>query len=566
MTPCYEDQVRDKIKIDPLVARSFMDQMMEHLKPKRSVAGAKIDGLSIPDALEAMANQTGLKIPTIAKILQSDSKLRSISKQAFSRQREAGAVKLAARSIAENGVPRTGTILRGYNDLRRLVLAGHSPVFPFTHARNLLYSFKGERQIFGGMVKDAWRFRGAKGDAAHQLAMAEMQKSPNYGLQRSSGLDIEPGLHRGDLLVSPQSGTILSRGMNKLSEMVGKSKLGNFLRLDPANATKSFDALKIGRSKLFDYWWNQQEPALRTEAYAQLLARDMNYATGSVMEPRGAARTRFDNLVSAASKATGDVLLSSKLFYAKRMEAANIFRYGPSRLADLVSKGGKMTAEERAIANIGLKRWARVSATQLGILGANVAFAKAMGLKLSNLTDPSKADFLRMRIGKFVIPLSPLMEVVREPVRAVYAAVQKRSVMEGAKEATRPVVNALTPGFQITGEQITGKEAFSGRSVPSVRNLIQPPKPGKEPPIGIGEYATTRTAPIAISGGLHEFYQALRDEGVEPGMATAFIKGAAGAVTSGLAGTHVYEETPRKTPVGRFREPKEKEPHERSGE
>jgi hypothetical protein len=350
--------------------------------------------------------------------------------------------------------------------------------------------------------------------------------------------------------------------MNKLGEWVGDSKLGKFLRLDPANATKSFDALKIGRSKLFDYWWNKQEPALRTEAYAQLLARDMNYATGAVTEPRGAARMPIDRLVSAASNASGDILLSSKLFYGKRMEGANIFRYGPARLGDLISKGGRMTAEERAIANIGLKRWARISATQLGIVGANVAFAKAMGLQLPNLTDPSKADWGRMRIGKFVIPLSPLMEVVREPVRAVYTAIKKRSIYEGAKEATRPVVNALTPGVQLTGEQITGKEAFSGRAVPSVRNVIQPPKPGKEPPIGIGEYASTRTAPIAISGGLHEFYQALRDEGVKPDMATAFIKSAAGFTSSALAGTHVYEEAPKKTPVGRMREPKE--PRERS--
>jgi hypothetical protein len=552
---CYEDQVRDKIKVDPLVARTFLNQTLEHMKPTLDAFGKKQEGLNVPDALEKVANDSGLSVQTIAKIIQSDSKLFSISKQAFSRQREAGAVKIAARTIAENGAPRNGTITRGYNDLRRLVLTGHSPVFPFTHARNLLYGPQAERQIFYGMVHDAWSFRGTgKGDFNHATAIAEMKSSPSYALKRAAGLDVEPGtLHKGDILISPESGTVLSKGAQKFGEWVAKSDIGKAMRLDPANATKTFDALKIGRSKLFDLYWDKTPPELKTEAYSRLLARDVNYATGSVGTPIKEAAQPVDRLVKSASDATGNILLSSKLFYAKRMEAANIFRYGPSRLSDLISKGGKMTPEERAIANLGLQRWARITATQLGILGANVAFAKAMGLKLPNVTDPSKADWGRMKIGNFVVPLSPLMEAVREPIRAVAAAVTKRSVYEGGKEAIRPVVNALTPGIQLTAEQITGKEPFSGRTVPSVRNVIQPPKKSNQPAMGAGEYAATRFSPIAVSGGVHEFYQALRNEGVAPSISTAFIKAAAGAATSGLAATHVYEEQekPPKAPKGK---------------
>jgi len=102
----------------------------------------------------------------------------------------------------------------------------------------------------------------------------------------------------------------------------------------------------------------------------------------------------------------------------------------------------------------------------------------------------------------------------------------------------------LTPGIQLTGEQITRKEPFSGRPVPSVRNVVQPAKKTAQPEMGVGEYAATRLSPIAVSGGVHEFYQALRNEGVQPSFATAFVKAAAGAATSGLAATHVYEETP----------------------
>ncbi len=551
---CFEGEVKDKLKISPLMARAFLNQTLEHMKPYLDASGIKRDGLGVAESLGKVADQSGLSVDTVAKIIQSDGKLYSISKQAFNRQMNATAVKRAAENIAENGVPKIGNVLRVYNDLRRLALTGHSPVFPFTHARNLLFGPKLERQIFYKMVNNAWGFRGEAGDLNYASEIARMKSGSNYGLKVSSGLDIREGTQKGDILRAPESGTILSKKIADLGEIVGNSKLGKFLRLDPNNAVKAFDAVKIGRSDLFDLYWDNTEPALKTEAYARLLARDMNYATGSIETPRGEAAMPIDKLMSAASNASGNVLLSSKLFYGKRMEAGNIFRYGPTRLSDLLSKGGKMTSEERAIANLGLQRWARIAATQIGILGAGVGFAKAMGLKPPNLTDPTKADWGRLRINNFIVPLSPLMEAVKEPVRVVATAIQKRSAYEGGKEAIRPVVNALTPGIQLTVEQATGKEPFSSRNVPSVRNIIQKPKPGHQPAVTPAEYASTRFAPIAISGALREFYQALRKEGVSHPVAIAFIKGAAGGITSGLAGTHIYEEE-KKTPVRIPRQP-----------
>lgn len=537
---CYEDEVRDKLKVDPLVARTFLNQTLEHMKPYLDASGVKQDGLGVAEALDQVAKDSGLTVQTVAKIIKSDSKLFSISKQAFNKTAESSAVKRVAETIAEQGAPKTGNVLRAYNDLRRIVLAGHSPVFPFTHARNLLFSDAAEREIFKGMVHDSWAFRGEKGDLNHQTALAEMKGNKDYKLATSTGLDAKEGLQSGDVLRTPESGTIVSEKINQFSKWVAGSKLGEFLRLDPNNSVKSFDAVKIGRFKLWKHYWDVSD--IKTEAFARQLSQEINYATGSVMTPRGEAATPATKLVAAASQASGNFLLSSKLFWGKRMDAFSILRFGPEKLADVISKGGRMTPEERAIANIQLKRWGRIAATQIGILSAGVAFAKAFGLKPPNLTDPSKADFGRFRIGNFVIPLSPLMEAVREPIKVVATTIRQKSGLEGAKEAVRPVVNALTPGIQFTVEQATGKEPFSTRQIPSVRNLIQKPKPSEKPPVTAGEYIGTRFAPIAISGGIHEFYQALRNEGVSPSVATAFVKAAAGAATSGLAGTHVYEE------------------------
>lgn len=591
---CFEDEVRDKLKVDPLVARAFLNQTLELMKRKLDAAGILRDGLGVEDALSKVAEKSGLTVKTVAKIIQADDKLFSISKQAFNRVANANAVKSAARNIAENGTTQTGNILRVYNDIRRLALTGHAPVFPWTHARNLLFGTKEERQIFYGMVHDAWAFRGEKGDLNHSTALAEMKGNKDYRLAVSTGLPIKEGTLKGDILRPPETGTILSQKMTEYSKAISESKLGKFLRLDPNNAAKAFDAVKIGRWKLWKHYWDQSPDALKTEARARFLSRDMAYATGGIPNVTKEASQPIDRLVKAASEASGNVLLSSNLFYGKRMEAANILRYGPARFADimasptlrtdamrvlkgaprteednvvnvfkpgrfgisdLLSKGGKMTPEERSIANLGLKRWGRITAIQLGILGTNLAFAKAMGLKLPNLTDPTKADYGRIRIGNFISPISPMWEAVKEPIRAVSTAIQKRSAYEGAKELVRPVVNALTPGVQLTVEQATGKEPFSSRNVPSIRNVIQKPKPTHQPAVTPGEYVSTRFAPIAISGALREFYQALRNEGVPASHAIAFIKGAAGGLTSGLAGTHIYEEEPKKPAVKLPRQP-----------
>ena len=158
-TPCYESQVNEKLKISPLVARAFLNQTLEHMKPYLDATGIKRDGLGVAEALDKVASESGLRIDTVAKIIQSDAKLFSISKQAFNRQREATSVKKAAEVVAERGAPKTASITRVYNDMRRAVLAGHSTVFPFTHARDLLYGPQAERRIFYKIVHDAYADR-----------------------------------------------------------------------------------------------------------------------------------------------------------------------------------------------------------------------------------------------------------------------------------------------------------------------------------------------------------------------------------------------------------------------
>lgn len=42
-----------------------------------------------------------------------------------------------------------------------------------------------------------------------------------------------------------------------------------------------------------------------------------------------------------------------------------------------------------------------------------------------NMTDPTKSDFMRMKLGNFVLPVSPLFETLKAPVRLVATAMSK---------------------------------------------------------------------------------------------------------------------------------------------
>lgn len=520
--PCHESQTRDKLKVPPAVSKAFMNQTLEHIK----------SGKSYPEALDALSEQSGLQKETINSILRRDPKTFSITKQAIAKAGQVRMVRNAAEGFAEqlknNGElhQEPGKIAKAWDAQRRIALAGHSPVFPWTHMRNWAVQIPTPAGIermkaFWSAAGDVWRYRGEKGKALYEMDMSLMQRGDRYDFWKQSGADIQPGRRTpGDILLQNRK---------------------------PSWQTRNFDRLKVARYQSLEDVWAQLDPSLKEgdlgKAAGGMIARDMNYATGSIMPPYGASRNPLSATGAELSNMAGryNLLLSSKLFFAKHMDAwLSPLRY--------VAKGGRMTPVERAAANVALKRWANTVAAHMGILGANYAFNKMMGWKTPNLTDPTKSDFLRIRLGDHVVPFSPMLEALRLPIVFTAAFVSKSSDTAGEK-LWRAVWNAAHPAFHTVYEQVSGKD-FMGRPVPSLRSGLAhlgvvPPVKSRQPPVSVGEYLGTRFTPIAVSGGVHEFYQALRDHGLEAGMAMAFIKGAAAALASAGMGIHAYEETPK---------------------
>lgn len=520
--PCFESQAKEKLKLPPEVMYAFTDKLLEHIQ----------SGRSYPEALDEMSKATGLQPETINSMYRRDPKAFSLTKQSIARagrvrqlrdaaDQLAGQMKTDARMYTE-----PGNVAKAWDLQRKLALSGHSVVFPWTHMRNWAIQIPTEQGrarmgAFWRAATDTYRYAGERGKALYEMDMTLLQKGDRYDFFKQSGADIVPGKRSpGDILLQDRK---------------------------PSWQNRNFDTLKVARYTGLDRVWANVDPALREgdtgKAFGAMVARDMNYATGSVMPPVGEAANVMAKTGAQLSQAAGhyNLLMSSKLFLAKHMDAI----FTPLRYA---MKTGRMTSAERGAANIAMGRWANTVTTHLAILGANYAFNKAMGWQTPNLTDPTKSDFLRIRLGNFVVPFSPILESIRLPIVITAASLTKG---EGGQKAWLALWNAAHPTFHTGYEQVTGKD-FMGRPIPgaSIRGQLAqhglaPAIKSKKPPIGGLEYATTRFTPIAISGALREYYQALRDHGLEASMAMNIVKGLAAGAASGLAGTHLYEQEPQ---------------------
>lgn len=537
--PCFESQTKNKLKIEPAVAKAFMQEILDHMSPRFAKEGTVSQefNMSYPDALQAVSEKSGLQPETINQILKRDPQVMSRTKQAIARSGEIRQIRNAADAFAgelkSNAamLQEPGNLAKAWDLQRRIALGGHSVVFPWSHMRNWAVQIpteagKARMSAFWQAATDVYKYAGTKGKALYEMDMALMEKGDRYDFWKQEGADIVPGRRTpGDILLATKK---------------------------PKWAGRNFDALKPARYSALEDIWSRADPALREgdtgKAYGAVLARDLNYATGSVMFPVGEAAGTTAKSVAQLSALAGksNLLLSSKLFFAKHMDAwMSPLRY--------LLKGGKMSVAENAAKNVALGRWANTVATHLSILGINYAFNKLMGWETPNLTDPSKSDFWRLKVGGIVIPFSPMLEAIRLPI-VVTAAFATKGSDEAGTKVWRAAWNAAHPALHTLYEQVSGKD-YLGRPVPSVRGLIGKEFPSTAPrfstekaqeQIGGVEYALTRATPIAPSGAISEFYQALRHQGINHNMAMALIKSAGVGLSSAFLGQHMYEPEPQK--------------------
>lgn len=460
-----------------------------------------------------MAQKSGLQEATVAHVLTADKRLKAITNDMWLKRAKYGEISRSAQDLVDLAdTPKWAQAGGKLWDLtRQSATLYHGGVFPFTHERNLVFAGPKEAGIFLRTVKRAYSYASPNvGKARWSEDMARLQLDPDYSHAVRMGLDIKPG--------SEPIG-ILSKGAK------GWGRRG-------------FDALKPGRLELWKSWADSLPDDMKTEESGRLLAREANYATGAVQLP------------GSFSKMAGKTMFAPKLWFARRMEAFQPLRY--------LAKGGKMTPAERAVSNIALKRWGKIVGVTASVLAANDAFNKYVlkNDKRVNWSDFSKPGSLwRMNVGGMIIPLSPMVEVIRTPVAFVAALMSHQKDLRGeapltsaSRLALKDFLNALHPSITGAVELVSGREAYGKPGhlrrlpFPGVAQLVHGEEKEKESPISWGEYLAEK-GPIPISAGTREFVQTLRDEGASPSDAEAWTKALLQSGLSGGLGLHSHPDS-----------------------
>ena len=210
------------------------------------------------------------------------------------------------------------------------------------------------------------------------------------------------------------------------------------------------------------------------------------------------------------------------------------------------------SAVDAFTSQFGAKRFAKVAAVNLGLLAVNEMFNRYVlqNNDKVNWNDPTRADWMRMKIAGMTIPMSPLFETMRLPVAAGAVMLDPREDNK-AKVLTKELASAVHPGLNAAYGLATGTDLATGHALPfkGAAQYIYGEHRGEKPMFGKmvkNKYAQTMGPGEYVSGYLPIPAQPLVKElvknGITPEMSKAFVE----AILSGGAGTHAYPNVPYK--------------------
>lgn len=466
---------------DPEVEKAFWNEAKGHLS----------SGLEPEDVIRQIAKDHNLGTDAVGAVLRS-KQLFQLTNEAWSKQAKLTELRTLAKREANMSDmhPVLKTLARAYNAPRQLLTAYHGGAIPFTHARNLLAT-PGEIRVFGDIAKRSYSYFTKEGGSARWRAdMATMRTDPKFKFWDRNGLDIK-------LQSKP-----VGMGMSRWTRM-------------------SFDAIKPGRLELAKKYWDQLDPADRTQERAQELAKSINHSTGVVNTP------------PVVNKIAGPTMFAPKLRFAKYAAATDVFHN-----------------------TFSAKRFAKLAAVNLGLLGVNELYNRYVANSNDNVnwTQPSRADWMRMKVAGVTVPMSPLFETLRLPVAAGAVLINPNEDNK-AKVLTKEIASAAHPAINMLYGAATGTDLATGDKLPfkGVSQYIHGEHRDEKKVFGKwqknkyarsqnwGEYGAGRL-PIP----LEPVVKLMAKEGVMPDASVPFLKAYAESILSGAAGTHAYPDIPYK--------------------
>ncbi len=423
---------------------------------------------------------------------------------------------------------------------------------PVLRALNTIWTFPMSEAIFGhggvGMITHAganiarpsgwvpyWRNFARQyplvfNKAYHESLMQQMEMKPNHGFKLSVGLAIDP---------------------NKLYDnyqMYGRL-LGGLGR----SGNRGMDALKLFRDELFDLEWSRLDKSLQTPQMGKELANWINHVSGK------GEMGQLTNIVG------------NKMF-APSLEAARWARTvgDPIKTArTLINhvRGENVSPEELYIAQHRVKRAVELLGTYTAMLAANNALLSTTGQKERvNFTDPTSTDWMKFKwagrtldpTGGSAGPLKFLYTVAQIFISSNPKTYGEKDLGSAAmKEIGYYARGKLAPQLGIAADIATHETmdrrplTFRTSKEERVKNF-----PYGEP-IGPLEYGL-RHIPIPLAGGVEEYYDAFRKQGVPKSTAKAVLNGIVVGATE-LTGMRVGHEPKEFAKIPETATPKERE-------
>ncbi len=330
-------------------------------------------GDSYFDAVDKTATDTGLTHAQVVAAFET-KKTKPMSDEMWASQSKLRIAKIRTKDYIEsqNHNPFIKAVKKLSSYPRAITTFGHGHIYGGTHYPMGFVTPADWAIFFKGIGKMGATAYGS--DAHYEKQVRDMTSNPNYIKAQKWGLqnDVE---------------NTNTDDFEQSSKVFGRlSKSG----------TRGFLGLKWTRQMMFDRYWDGLRPEQKTEAVGKEVAQLINLATG-------------------ASNLKISPVVKEGLFSAQ-MEAARwgrLFR-NPARAVDAAAritasaiKGEELRPQDVVFLKIWGSRVGQQLATMASLLGAaGYIQNKLYPNNKINLTDPSRADFWKLKIGNTDVDLS----------------------------------------------------------------------------------------------------------------------------------------------------------------
>lgn len=497
--------------------------------------GNPSSGLKEQGVIEKLHDQIpGLKPEWIIQAFTEPKALRSVTLEMWNKMNARRQYQNNARQLVRDmDTPQWEKTLNGFYNLpRSLLITGHALVFPWTHTGQSL-TVPSEWGLYFGGLKRAWSvMMPTKASVARYMQdMQSIQDQPGYNFARRASASVQ------------RDYTPVGIFGKQFGEKLFGKKVSDFAQRFSGGSRRGMGELNLTRMKMFSKEWvrwgmdNLKEDGtpMYSEAqkleFARMVMRPVEHATGIFMGKGIVQRSWMSRLVFAP-----------QLIPARWASSLT----DPIRAVRVFGNWKNATLGERAAASFVAKRTAQSIATTASILALNEAINKMVGSPHHvNITDPTKADWLRLKVAGYNVPMSFTYEPIRLAIQMIAAGHKPRRGESTSQAFLRPLgqygVSKLHPTIGKVVEGLYGRQMITERPLPFAKAApFFEPRKKEKAPVGIGEYIAS-VGPIPFGEGARELHHLLTEEGMSKEDATVWIRALAFAALGSVG--------PRPSPI-----------------